>query len=159
MVPNPLDLRDTGGLSLALWISFSDRASGQTILDTRDEQGRGFVLSTTDIATVRIDLNDGRTKASWACDPGLLEPDKLHHVVAIVDAGPRIITFVVDGVLCDGGAHRQFGWGRYRGEIGDVSGARRLRIAPSVKGELKRLRIYARYLRTSEAVANSHAGP
>jgi hypothetical protein len=40
----------------------------------------------------------------------------------------------------------------------DVSGTRTLRIAPSLRGQLNRLRIYNRYLRTSEALAHFHAG-
>ena len=76
-----------------------------------------------------------------------------------LDAGPKIITIMVDGVLCDGGAERQYGWGRWQGRLGDVTGSGKLRLGPSLKGELKRLRIYDRYLRTSEVVAHFHAGP
>jgi len=31
-------------------------------------------------------------------------------------------------------------------------------VAPALAGHLKRLRVYDRYLRTSEAIANFHAG-
>jgi hypothetical protein len=81
-----------------------------------------------------------------------------HHVTVIVDARPKLITFVVDGFLCNGGEARQFGWGRYAGELGDVSGTGRIAIAPALKGELRALRLYDRYLRTSEAVSNYNAG-
>ena len=74
--------------------------------------------------------------------------------MAIIDAGPKIITFVIDGRLCDGGASRQFGWGRYPQPLGDVSGSGELHVAPPVE----KLRIYRRYLRTSEAIGNFHAG-
>jgi hypothetical protein len=86
-------------------------------------------------------------------------PGRLHHVVATVDAGPRIITFVVDGVLCDGGPARRCGWGRYARDLGDVAGCGKLRVAPSLHGTLRRVRLYRRRLRTSEAVAHYHAGP
>jgi hypothetical protein len=75
-------------------------------------------------------------------------------VVATVDGGPKIITFVVDGVLCDGGDERQFGWGRFTPNLREVNGAASLRVHPSVQ----RLRIYNRALRTSEAVGNFRAG-
>jgi len=39
-----------------------------------------------------------------------------------------------------------------------VSGSKRLRLAGTRQGRLKRLRIYNRYLRTSEAIGNYHAG-
>ena len=65
---------------------------------------------------------------------------------------------MVDGVLCDGGTSRQYGWGRFSKELGDVSGSGKLQIAPSLKGQLKSVRLYDRYLRTSEAVGNFRAG-
>jgi hypothetical protein len=79
---------------------------------------------------------------------------KRQHVVVTVDGGPKIITFVVDGVLCDGGEQRQFGWGRFSPNLRTPHGAETLKIAPAVSV----LRIYNRALRTSEAVGNFHAG-
>ena len=75
------------------------------------------------------------------------------HVVAIVDGGPKIISFVVDGTLNDGGAYRQFGWGRFSPHLRGVDGADSLRIGPGVR----KLRIYNRALGTSEAIANYRA--
>ncbi len=153
-----LDLAETGGLSLDLWVTFADLSPGQAILDTRDEAGRGIALTTAGKGAVRIELSDGEAKASWDSDPGL-QPGKLQHIIAIVDQGPQIITFVIDGQLCDGGTHRQYGWGRYPAPLGDVAGTGKLRLARPPKAELKRLRVYRRYLRTSEAVAHFHAEP
>jgi hypothetical protein len=64
----------------------------------------------------------------------------------------------VDGVLCDGGRERQFGWGRFHPCLRDANGAAQARVAPSLRGELSRLRLYNRYLLTSEAVGNDRAG-
>jgi hypothetical protein len=48
-----------------------------------------------------------------------------HHAAVItVDGGPKIITFVVDGTLCDGGEQRQFGWGRFSPDLRTPKGAR-----------------------------------
>jgi len=71
-------------------------------------------------------LNDGNTENRWSSDHGTIVSGKPQHIVAIVD-GPKIVTFVIDGKLCDG-------------------------------GEILRLRMYNRYLRTSEAVAAFRAG-
>ena len=158
-LPKRLDLAQTGGLSIDFWIKLENLAAGQVILDGRGADGRGIALTTAGAGAIRIELSDGRSKAAWDCDPGLLEAGTRHHVAVIVDAGPGTISFVVDGVLCDGGPSRTYGWGRYEGELGDVTGSGALRVAPSLKGRLQRLRIYDRYLRTSEAVANFHAGP
>ncbi len=80
------------------------------------------------------------------------------HVAFMVDGGPKIIPVVVDGVLNDGGAVRQYGWGRFDSQLGNVNGMRKTKVAPALFGEVKRLRIYPRYLRTSEAVSNRRAG-
>jgi len=103
-------------------------------------------------------LNDGRTENRWDCDPGLLQPGKLHHVAAIVDGGPKVITFIVDGQLCDGGTARQFGWGRYSPNFRSPKGDATLRIAAGPAGAVKALRIYGRALRTSEAIGNFRGG-
>ena len=153
-----LDVEKTGGLSLDFWIALDDLSAGQVVLDSRTPAGNGIVLTTAEKGALAVELSDGKAKAAWTCDSGLLQPGKLHHVAVIVDAGPRIISFVVDGVLCDGGDTRTHGWGRYTKPLGDVSGTGTLRLAPAVRGRFKSLRVYERYLRTSEAIANYHAG-
>jgi hypothetical protein len=151
------DLRQ--GFTVEVWLKSesldADRAAGQTVLlDNRTASGQGFCLQTTDRATIEIVLNDGRTENRWETGPGLLPANTAHHVVAIVDAGPKIISFVVDGVLHDGGTARQFGWGRFSPHLRGASGAPVLRIAACVL----RARLYNRYLRTSEAIGNYRAG-
>jgi len=158
-LPKPFDVEESGGISLDLWVQFDDLAAGQIIADSRTPDGVGLALLTTDSNTIRIELNDGRTKASWDCDPNVFTPGKLHHVAAIVDAGPKIISFTVDGILRDGGDARPFGWERYSGPLGNIAGSGELRLAPSLDGKLKTLRLYDRYLRTSDAITNFHAGP
>jgi hypothetical protein len=65
---------------------------------------------------------------------------------------------VVDGILNDGGAVREYGWGRFAPELGDVNGMGRTAAAPTLLGELEVLRVYNRALRVSEAVGNGRAG-
>jgi hypothetical protein len=147
------DLR--AGFSLDLWLAMDSVASGRVLLDNRDTQGRGFVLRTAEGGTLRIALHDGRTESAWESDAGTLRPGRAQHVVVTVDGGPKIITFVVDGVLQDGGNQRQFGWGRFSPHLRSANGAAKVRIDPAVGS----LRIYGRALRTSEAVGNFRAGP
>jgi hypothetical protein len=134
-------------------------AAGQVILDNRTDNGKGFCLQTTSRETIEIVLNDGRTENRWDCDPGICEAGKLHHVVVIVDGGPKIIVFVVDGRLCDGGEFRQFGWGRFSPHLRGAAGDQTLRIGPDLKGRIETLRIYNRCLRISEAIVNHRASP
>ncbi|MBN1853210.1 MAG: hypothetical protein JW829_10820, partial [Pirellulales bacterium] len=100
----------------------------------------------------------GENVGLWQCDKDILKPGIRHHVAIIVDGGPKVITFVIDGILCDGGQDSPYGWGRFSPQLDEVNGSGKLRIAPTLKGHLDRLRLYRRYLRTSEAVANYSNG-
>ena len=150
------DLR--AGFTLDLWLTLDSLDPGQVILDSRTANGQGLLLDTTTRGTVRLTLNDGRTECSWDCDPGVLKPGLLQHVGIVVDGGPKIITFIIDGVLCDGGEWRQFGWGRFSPLLRHANGGSTLRIAPEMQGEVRVLRIHDRYLRTSEVIGNFRAG-
>jgi hypothetical protein len=145
------------GFTLEARLQFSDLAPGQIIVDSRDAGGRGYVLTTTDQEPLRIEICDGWQSAFWNCDRGLLGTNAWHHVVVGVDGFAKVIWYVIDGALCDGGTERQFGFGRFNPTFKDVGGGRTLQVAPRLHGELKRLHIYDRALLTSEAVSNFHA--
>jgi hypothetical protein len=150
------DLRS--GFSMDLRMRLRSLAPGQTLLDNRTPEGKGFVLRTAPGDAVEIVLHDGRTENRWGSDPGMLEAGKIHHIAVVVDGGPKIISFIVDGKLCDGGDARQFGWGRFSPNLQSANGAPTLRIGPGFEGEILRLRLYGRALRTSEAIGNFRAG-
>ncbi len=147
------DLRS--GFSIDMWVQLESAAAGQTLLDSRTPDGKGFALVTAQGNSVELIMNDGRTENRWASDPGTLKAGKAQHIAAIVDGGPKVITFVIDGALNDGGDKRQFGWGRFSPNLGNANGGAELRIAST---QVRRLRMYNRYLRTSEAIAAFHAG-
>ena len=158
----------TGGFAVETWVKFADLAGGQTLFDSRDAAGNGFAVRTTDRGTVELALRGafggpGRenlvlTETSWDCDPGLLRPGAWHHLVALVDGGAHIISFVVDGQLGDGGSSRPFGWAKFSRDLRMVPTTKSLRLAPALHGELGGVRIYNRRLTTSEAVGNWRAG-
>jgi hypothetical protein len=139
-------------------------------------------VQTTARGTLEIILNDGMTENRWDSDPGMLKPGQRQHVVIVVDGGPKIISFIIDGVLCDGGEFRMFGWGRFSPLLRylhsyaskwvtapgtstqssdsvqhDVDESQ-LREAVEIGAAVSRLRVYNRILRTSEAVAHFKAG-
>ena len=157
-MPTLPSLAGGGGFSIEFLMKLDQAHAGQVVLDSRDEKGKGIVIVTGEDNTVRIDLSDGTNTGSWDCDAGLIQSDSWHHVVMIVDGGPKIISVVVDGVLCDGGSRRDYGWGRFTKEMDNVNGSRELKIAPSLEGRLKLVQLYDRYLRTSEAIGNFQAG-
>ncbi len=146
------------GFTIDFWIRFEYLNPGQVLLDNRTGDGKGFCLQTTERGAVQIVMNDGQTENQWDSDPGMLRPQELHHIAVVVDGGPKIITFIVDGKLCDGGDYRQFGWGRFSPNLKSVNGDTLLRIAPGLNGKMTALRIYDRYLRTSEVIGNYQAG-
>ncbi len=146
------DLR--AGFSFDLWLKPDAVSKGGPLLDSRDASGRGILIAADGDHAVRITLNDGRQECAWQSDRNVLGSQGPQHVVVTVDGGPKIITFVVNGVLCNGGDERQFGWGRYSPTLRTPAGAPEAKIGEGVC----RLRVYTRALRTSEAVGNFRAG-
>jgi hypothetical protein len=128
-------------------------AAGSVLLDTRTGTGQGLALVATPDGALQVVLNDGRTECRWACDAGLLAPGP-HHVVVTIDGGPNLITFVVDGILCDGGTQREFGWGRFNPNLRSANGSPTLRISPQWPGSVTHCRLYGRALTTTEAIGN-----
>jgi hypothetical protein len=146
------------GFTVEAWLRLQNLGPGQVVLDNRTPAGQGFCLQTTARGTLELVLDDGRSESRWDCDPGLLRPGQLHHVAAIVDGGPKLILFVVDGALCDGGDFRQFGWGRFNPNYRGPQGGATLRIGPKLDGQVLGVRLYGRALRTSEAIGNFRHG-
>ncbi|MBN1933201.1 MAG: exo-alpha-sialidase [Anaerolineae bacterium] len=134
------------GFTVEVRLRLDHLDAGQIVLDNRTAAGQGFCLRTAAGGAIEIVLNDGRTENCWASDPGLIEAGCLHHAAVIVDGGPRVIVWVFDGRLNDGGEARQFGWGRFSPHLRGVNGDSMLRIAPAVCA----LRLYGRARRVSE---------
>jgi hypothetical protein len=145
------DLRQ--GFSLLLELYLASSAAGQVLLDTRRADGVGLVLTTTADASVELRLFDGGTYALWSADAGWLRPSVRHRLVAILDGGPKIMRFVVDGRFDDGGAQRAQGWGRFSPYLTDVTGTPTWLTAAGVS----RWQVYGRALYTAEAVALTRA--
>jgi hypothetical protein len=142
------------GFSLDLWVKLAALTPGQILLDNQSEDGKGFSLRTAANGALEIALNDGRTENRWLSDPGMIEGGTPHHVSVIIDGGPKIISFVIDGKFCDGGDTRQFGWGRFNPNLRSANGGQTLRVGAGVTA----VKIYGRALRTAEAIANYRAG-
>jgi hypothetical protein len=158
-MPKLGDLSKRSGFSIDMWIRIAGLKGSQIVLDSRQNgKGKGLALTKTKDGTLNLAFSDGKISGAWNVDKGLLKTGHLHHVVFIVDGGPGIISCIVDGQFCDGATHRrQFGWGRFDRKIGSVGGGQ-IKLPANAGAEIIRLRIYNRYLRTSEAVANFRAG-
>lgn len=152
-----------GGFTMDFWVKLDSFEGGQLLVDSRNDLGNGFALSTTERGTLQLSLRGafgrgvedfGLAEASWDCDPGRLTVGKWHHVGVVVDGGPKIILFVIDGEFNDGGEQRQFGWARYPFDLRSVAYADTMVLGPRLKGQLRDFRMYNRALRTSEVVGN-----
>jgi len=99
----------------------------------------------------------GLCESAWETDGGLLKAGTLHHVVFIVDGGPKTISVLVDGELCDGGHDRQYGWGRFNPHLRDANGATTGVVAGGLDGDLPLFRIYGRPLLAAELAASRRA--
>ena len=142
------------GFSLDIAFRMENLGPGQVLMDTRNEFGKGLQLYTTDEKTIRLSISDGRTTSTWDCDKGMLEEGKDHYMSVIVDGGPKIILFVIDGILSDGGEDRQFGWGRFNPYLHEVNGAADWTIGKHLNGDITMLNVYTRALKVSEALGN-----
>jgi len=157
-MPKLADLAAGGGFTIELWVRFERLAAGQVLIDSRGGGRSGVTVVTTAVGTVELVLCDGVHTVRWDCDRGLLKPGKLHQIAFVVDGGPRLISVMVDGVLCDGRRYRRCGWRRFGNELGDVTGGTVLKIGSGLNGRLERVRIYRRYLRNFELVGSYLAG-
>ena len=166
----PLDLNPNpwrgDGFTIDLRVRFDTLEPGQVVVDNRAPSGAGFRVSVVDPGVVRLEMSDRNHVSCWDCDAGLLVPGQPHSIAFIIDGGPKTISVVVDGVLCDGGEQRDFGWGHftpYTVQQGSgpykrlLNESGEIRLGPSLRGQLLGLRVYDRYLLTSEAVANHRA--
>lgn len=146
-----LNLR--AGMTLDLVVHLDTLRPGQVLVDNRLPDGRGLCVQTTQHGTIEVVLNDGRSDNRWDCDRELLAPRTRHHVGIVIDGGPGVIHFVVDGAQCNGGADRQFGWGRLSPNLRAANGATELRVGAGLEG----LRVYGRALMTTEVIGNWRA--
>ncbi|MCB9781998.1 MAG: hypothetical protein H6751_03425 [Candidatus Omnitrophica bacterium] len=145
------------GVTLDLWVQMEKWDKGIPLLDNRTETGKGFALVTTEDQSLELVMNDGRAESRWRSDPNCLPTGSTHHLGVVIDSGPDIVSFIVDGRFQDGGDFRQFGWGRSNPNLRDINGDKNLRILSSENQKVLSLRIYNRSLMTSEIISNYHA--
>jgi hypothetical protein len=120
----------------------------EVIADSRAEDGSGLLVEYTAEGQMYVLLSDGRTGCTWKSD--VIEFMDKCSVSIIIDGGPKVISYVVDGRFQDGDGLRQFGWGRFNPNLRHVNGKKEIKITDKVEF----LRIYNRAIMINEAVAN-----
>ena len=142
-----------GAFSIELLLNIKELRPGEIILENKDARGDGFSIKVTPKRTIAISLKDEDVECLWDTDPGTVKTGK-QHIVFIVDGLSNIITTVVNGILCDGGRYRPTGWERLNPRLSNINGSGELHVYPDLNFEIKSLRIYNRYLTTSESISN-----
>lgn len=151
------------GFTLELQIRSVKAVLPEPLINSREESGRGLCLEIYDGDRLRLTMCDGQTHCVWESDAGTVASNRETRVSIIVDGGPKLILFVVDGKLQDGGAQRQFGWGRYTPSLRHANPAEaewcpgkqqsmpesQMRLSPQIQA----LRIHGRALTVSETIA------
>ncbi len=158
-IPSKGRNRLSKGFTIDFRLELGDLSPGQLILKAGGGNGKTVELRTGEYGSVEIVLNDGVRTDSWNSDPGLIQVYGEHSVSVTVDNGPKIIQFVVDGVVCNGRDFRQYGWGRYKAGFEDFS-FNTIQIGQFTRGQLRpigrltNLRIYNRPLMNTELIGN-----
>ena len=166
----PLGALQSGrSFALGVWVAFPAAAAQELVVQTRpvavaastrgsSSQVQGLVLR-LNATGAEVRLTDTAGSAAGARTDDVcgrrVADGKAHHVTVIVDADSGILSMVVDDLLCDGGSYTPQGW---------VYMDHKMDVIPTggaivVSGSVRRLRLWDRYLRVSEAIAVWRAGP
>lgn len=145
------------GFSLELEIEGDLSSQTSALFEAWHPTYGGLRLEELATGALRLIVSDGRSEFSWHCDPGVLKGAR-HHIVIVIDGGSKIISFIVDGVFCDGGDYRQFGWGRFSPHFRGLPAGLPLAMTPVGLKKMKSLRLYPRAFLAAEAEALFLAG-
>ncbi|MFZ4413472.1 MAG: exo-alpha-sialidase, partial [Bacteroidales bacterium] len=156
------------GFSLELKFTTDYLKKDQVLLNTRRKitegvgqaakyAGNGLKISILKTGELEFIMDDGRTPLIWNSGSGTIKPKVSNHIVIIVDADAKILTFVINGDLWDGG-DRPFGYARFNPFMWDVNGETQASFCSDFKGKMESFRVYRRPLFTSEAIGNYRSG-
>lgn len=152
------------GFSLELKIEPSDLIKDQVIIDTRRKEndgygvsaklaGNGLLIKILKSGALEFVMDDGRSPLIWSSGTDLIKANELNHIIINVDAKSKMLTFVINGELWDGG-ERPFGYARFNPFMYDVNGESKVSFSKDFEGNIQTFRIYNRFLYTSEAINN-----
>jgi hypothetical protein len=138
------DLRT--GVTIQLRFRLKEWKAGETLLTNLDAEGKGFALRCLADGRLEFTMSDGRTE-NRSVSERVFQAGKEHQLSLIVDGGPKLILWVVDGKLLDGGEEKQFGWSRYNPNLQSIRGGKLQAYDSVVKHHL-----LPRALRVAEAI-------
>lgn len=132
---------------------YKPKGSKQRLFDSRDLSGKGILIEEISKGRINILINDGFCEASWSSDHNMLQSGEVCHVGIVIDGGPKIISYVIDGKYNDGGEQQIVGFGRFSPYFKDLNGKKKAYLNKN----LLKFRIYGKALLTSQLIANRRA--
>lgn len=130
--------------------------NNQVILSTKNSSGNYAEVSVTDNGALALNLfRNNSSIYSFTANLNLKE-NKQNTVTIAMDDKSRIITIMLNGNLYDGGNADAFGWKRVPFNINyDIFNSPF--FTTNFAGRMKRVKVYNRYLSTSEQVSNYYS--
>ncbi len=168
----------TGGFTVELLIEPDGVHPGQTVVSSYGVKNRGFRIATSEAGALELEIADNRqrrwvevmdgpdpgssvvARTAWCCktDAGIVREGESLHVAFVVDGFAKVVTVVANGLLLDGADERIQGWWRLNPWIDDINDEHTCEIGKDFRGRVTLFRLYDRYLRTAEVIANYRAG-
>ncbi|MFO7637183.1 MAG: hypothetical protein R6W96_07725 [Clostridia bacterium] len=137
------------GFTLDFVFDASSLTDGEILFENMDMEGGGVQAVFQKDGSIGFSMGDGRTGCLFHSDRHGLQKG-INCVTIIVDGGPKILSFVVNGSFQDGGRDRRCGWQRFSPNLYHVQGRKDMTVSSGVR----RMRIYARALMVREACIN-----
>jgi len=143
------------GETIDLDFVYSASLKGQTILSCKDSTNSiGFDIGLTTSNSAKLTLYDGvNTPVSFETGINALVPGQKNRVAFVVDGLSKVMTVMVNGVLWDGGTEQKFGW-KFLSPIFGAPATVFSVIPSALKSSINSVRVYDRYLTTSELLSN-----
>jgi hypothetical protein len=148
------------GFTIDFRLILANLNPGQLILSSKDKNGKLIELKTGEFGAIEIHMSDGERSDSWSSDPGLVKANGVEHCIAVtVDHGPRIIQFMINGIINNGRDLRQFGWGRYTVDMKDfqfktIETHKMAGESVNITSKITHLKLYNRPLMNTEIIGN-----
>lgn len=155
-LPRYCMLRVGGGLSIEYAFTWDSPSADTRLLSLNGRNGASLTLGLRSNA-ISLEINDGERTEEYRSRAAILPASGWCHVVVTLDRAANIATFVVNGLLDDGGTEKLQGWLRMNPSLKDCDFGRHFTLAKTAPISPKLLRIYERALMTSEAVGNYRA--
>jgi len=146
--------QNNAGLSLVLELETQHLRPGTVLAKQLGPDGKGFLVSVARNGAISCVLRDGKHDQTFTSDQNALAEGRPNHLAIVFDSGPRLVFFVCNGVLSDGGDDRPAGWARYSLEQELWQPGVPLSTAQGPGAPVRNLRVFQRYLTVSEILAD-----